>query len=126
MGAPRASQVLLRSGTAEQKRQAGTVIPVRRPRRAGLLRLSRGRCTSRAVAFGFDAAFAPAQLVKKGHQLLVTLLLMNAAAMEVRRRARPRTRSAAAAEPRRQGRLTRVARGVLRRADAADLPGQAA
>jgi hypothetical protein len=36
------------------------------------------------IGFRFDAA-AP-QLVKKGHQLLVTLLLMNAAAMEVRQR----------------------------------------
>ena len=73
MGAPRASQVLLRSGTAEQKRQAGTVIPVRRPRRAGLLRLSRGRCTSRAVAVGFDAAL---RLLARG--LIETAPLMHA------------------------------------------------
>lgn len=94
--APRVLQVLLRSGTSEQKRQAATVIPVRRPRRAGLQRPCRGRCTRRAVAFGFDAACAT-QLVKKGHQLLVTLLLMNAAAMEVRRARAPGKRSACGA-----------------------------
>ena len=82
-------------------------------------RRCRGRAAGgearRHIGGRLDASFS-SQLVKKGHQLLVTLLLMNAAAMEVRPIAAPRRAAAAlrrCGEPR--SALTRAAHGAARR-----------